>query len=82
MPTTMPAAPAPAPAADEVASVKLGEICDWLGFKLTADVIESLGIPHRATEKAAKLYFPSDRIAIGRALIAHIGKRLDELGDD
>lgn len=70
------------PAADEKATIKLGEICDWLGFAVRADFLaETLGIPHRDTDKAAKLYFPSDRPAIGRALIAHIGEKLGELGD-
>lgn len=68
--------------ADEKATVKLGEICDWLGFAVRADFLaETLKIPHRDTDKAAKLYFPSDRLAIGRALIAHIGEKLGELGD-
>lgn len=73
---------AAATVADEKPTVKLGEICEWLGFAVRADFLaDVLHIEHRATDKAAKLYFPSDRLAIGRALIAHIGEKLAELGD-
>jgi hypothetical protein len=70
-------APAPiqmrvAPAADEAPTLKLGTICDRLGFTVTAAFLTSLGITHSATDKAAKLYRPSDFARICDSLIRHI----------
>lgn len=76
-------APAPAavvhhirPAAKaEEPTLKLGEICARLGMTVTASFLaDTLGIHHSATDKAAKLYCPSDFARICDALIAHIQK--------
>jgi hypothetical protein len=67
-------AAAPMPATNEAATMKLGTICDRLGFTLTAAFVsEVLGIRHSATDKAAKLYKPSDFPRICDALVQHIG---------
>lgn len=61
-------------ATNEVATLKLGAIGDRLGFNLTAAfVADTLGIPARATDKAAKLYYESDFTRICDALVEHIG---------
>lgn len=60
---------------DEPATLKLGAICDRLGFTITAAFLaDTLGIQHSATDKAAKLYRPSDFARICNALVAHINK--------
>lgn len=62
-----------APAADEPATLKLGDIAERLGFALRGDFLaDVLGIQHSATDKAAKLYRESDYPRICHALIAHI----------
>jgi hypothetical protein len=65
--------PAPVqPEPSEPANIKLGEICRHLGIIMTSDfVAETLGIPHRATDKAAKLYTATDAKNIAMALAAH-----------
>jgi hypothetical protein len=64
---------APAARADEVATLKLGTICERLGFTMTAAFInEMLGIQCRATDKRAMLYFESDFGRICDALVEHI----------
>lgn len=61
------------PAQEEPAILKLGTICERLGFTLTSSFIsDALGIHPSATEKNAKLYKASDYDRIRTALIAHI----------
>jgi predicted phage-related endonuclease len=68
-------APAVAPAASEPATLKLGTICERLGFTMTAAfVADTLGVPHAATDKAAKLYRERQFGEICRALMVHIGE--------
>lgn len=64
----------PAPAAPvDVATLKLGTVCERLGFTLTsAFIADTLGIAHSATDKAAKLYRESDFPLICTALRSHI----------
>jgi len=63
-----------APAANEPATLKLGTICERLGFTMTAAfVAERLGIEPAATDKAAKLYRESDFARICAALLSHVG---------
>lgn len=53
--------PAPAPRADEPATLKLGTICERLApVAITAAGLEALGIRHSATAGAARLYRESD----------------------
>ena len=64
-------------ATHEAATVKLGEICALVGpgFSMTAAfVAETLGIEHSATDKAAKLYKPSDVALICDELIQRLEK--------
>ncbi len=62
-------------AQQEEPTLKLGEICARLGMTLSASFLaDTLGIQHSATEKAAKLYRPSDFARICDALIAHVQK--------
>lgn len=66
-----------AQAAQETATVKLGEICAMVGpgFSMTsAFVAATLGIEHSATDKAAKLYKPSDVALICDELIQRLSK--------
>lgn len=66
-----------AQAAQEAATVKLGEICAMVGpgFSMTsAFVADTLGIEHSATDKAAKLYKPSDVALICDELIQRLSK--------
>lgn len=59
----------------EAATLKLGTICERLGFTLTAAfVAEDLGVPWKATDKAAKLFLPSDFALICDRLRSHIAK--------
>ncbi len=59
----------------EEPTLKLGEICTRLGMTVTASFLsDTLGISHSATDKAAKLYRPSDFPRICDALIAHVQK--------
>lgn len=63
---------------DEPATLKLGVICERLGFTVTAAFLaETLHVHHSATDKAAKLYRESDWPVICRQLIAHIGAASD-----
>lgn len=65
--------PAAAPAANEPATLKLGVICERLGFTVTAAFLaDVLHIPHRGTDKAAKLYRESDWPLICSQLRSHI----------
>lgn len=83
-------APSPAPAvrfvqqvqpaaANEPATLKLGTICDRLGFMMTsAFVAERLGISAAKTEGAAKLYRESDFLRICAALQQHIARAAEQ----
>ncbi len=64
-------------ATHEAATVKLGEICALIGpgFSMTAAfVADTLGIEYSATDKAAKLYKPSDVALICDELIQRLSK--------
>ena len=64
---------AAAPAENEPATLKLGVICERLGFTVTAAFLaDVLHIPHRGTDKAAKLYRESDWPLICSQLQSHI----------
>lgn len=68
---------------EEAATVRLGEICATLGVTMTADfVANTLGIPHRATEKAAKLYTKSDAIKICKALAMHATAKASAMAEE
>ena len=73
-----PAAPVPAPApaaprADEPATLKLGVICERLGFTVTADFLaDVLHIRPAKVEKTARLYTERQFRAICQQLQAHI----------
>lgn len=76
-PATAPTAP---PWQEQAApTLKLGTICERLGFVMTAAfVADTLGVQPAATEKAAKLYRESQFGEICRALLAHIGEIADQ----
>lgn len=64
-----------APAANEAATVKLGEICANVGagFSMTAAFVEQvLGIAPAKVDKAARLYTPTDERRIYAALRDHL----------
>ena len=64
---------APAPSADDPATLKLGVICERLGFTVTAAFLaDTLHIKHSATDKTAKLYRESDWPRICWQLAAHV----------
>jgi putative phage-type endonuclease len=77
-PVTTATEPAPyiAPATEKepetVATMRLGQICQRLGFTLTADFVEQIGFAPVATDKTAKLYRESDFPRICVALVRHI----------
>lgn len=59
--------------ADEPATLKLGVICERLGFNVTAAFLaDVLHIKHSATDKNAKLYRESDWLVICRQLASHV----------
>lgn len=67
------AAPIAAPKADEPATLKLGTVCERLGFTVTAVFVsETLGIKPARSEGSAKLYRESDFGRICVALQQHI----------
>jgi predicted phage-related endonuclease len=69
------AASIPAPRADEPATLKLGTICERLGFTISSAFMhESLGIKPARVEGASKLYRESDFLRICAALQVHIGR--------
>lgn len=78
-PVSAPAAAPQKPAAaiaDEKPTLKLGEICERLGFTVTAEFLATLGF--KATvERNAKLYRESQWPAICEALIQHITQVVD-----
>ncbi|MBB5443259.1 MULTISPECIES: YqaJ viral recombinase family protein [unclassified Paraburkholderia] len=54
-------------------TLRLGQINERLApVSLTADGLATLGIPHAATDKAAKLYYEDDFPRICNALVQHI----------
>ena len=57
---------------ESVQLIKLGQICERLGFIVTAEFITSLGIQPTAQERSAKLYRNSDFTRICDALIAKV----------
>ena len=68
-------APVVAPAANEAASVRLGEICATVGsgFSMTSAFVEQvLGIAPARIDKAARLYTPTDERRIYAALRDHL----------
>lgn len=69
--------PAAAHAAEKP-TLKLGEICERLGFTVTADFLASLGF-EATVERNAKLYRESDWPAICEALIQHINTVSDQV---
>lgn len=80
-PTTQPVALAevlhavvPAPIADALAppTLKLGQICDRLGFGVTADFLQSIGFPFAKKDRAACLYHEHDFPRICAAIIKHV----------
>lgn len=69
------AASAPAAGADEPATLRLGDICERLGFTLSAGFLAgTLHIHPARTDGAAKLYRPSDFARLCQALQAHLGR--------
>ena len=69
-------APAVVPAApersDDGLRIRLGEICQRLGFTVTADFLSSLGISHVAQERTAKMYRASDFDLICDRIANHV----------
>lgn len=66
-------APAPAPKPDEPATLKLGTVCERLGFTVTAVFVsDTLGIKPARIEGSARLYRESDFYRICTALQVHI----------
>ena len=61
------------PAVDnEPATLRLSVICERIGITMTAAFVsDTLGVPHSATDKAAKLYRESDFPRICMALASH-----------
>lgn len=57
---------------DDGKTLKLGEICERLGFTITAAFLSTLGFEPVATDKSAKLYRASDFHRICAALVQHI----------
>lgn len=57
---------------DTSATIKLGEICERLGFAITAQFLASIGFEPVGHERAAKLYRECDFRAICIALVKHI----------
>ena len=62
-----------ADAAPELATIKLGTLCDELGFKITeAFIRDTLKIERSGTDKQAILYTPTKRLQILRGLVARL----------
>lgn len=53
-------------------TLKLGVICERLGFNVTADFLASMGFTHSATDRAAKLYHEAEFRYICQAIVHHI----------
>lgn len=62
---------APAPQ-DTGATMRLGQICERLGFTVTADFLSTLGFEYCATDKNAKLYKARAFPLICKTLVQHI----------
>lgn len=60
------------PAAATPPTLKLGTICERLGFTVTADFLASLGFPMVAQEKSSKLWRESDFPGICSAIAQHV----------
>lgn len=56
----------------EQPTLKLGQICDRLGFTVSAEFLRSLGAEPRAVDKRALLFYESDFPVICRAIVTHI----------
>ena len=66
--------PAPAPRADEPATLKLGVICERLGFVMSAAFIaDVLHVRPARVDGASKLFTESQYLTICRQLQAHVG---------
>ena len=63
---------APAPDTDTGTTMKLGEICERLGFTITAQFLAGIGFEPVGHERAAKLYRECDFRAICIALVKRI----------
>jgi predicted phage-related endonuclease len=66
------AAARPAAALTAAPALRLGQICERLGFTMTADFLARLGFAPAATDKSAKLFHEADFPAMCAALIRHI----------
>ncbi len=67
--------PDPPQRVDEPATLKLGTICERLGFTMTAAFVgDTLGIKPAKVDGAAKLYRESDFRRICVALVAHVAR--------
>lgn len=65
------------------AEIKLGDICRHLGLTMSADFVAgTLGVPHDATDKNAKLYTLANARRIMLALSEHAAKCADSIGSD
>jgi len=65
--------PAPAPVENEPATLRLGVICERLGFTVTASFLaDVLHIPARDTDKRAVLYRESDWPLICHQIASHV----------
>lgn len=62
----------PAAPIDTGAKIKLGDICNRLGFTVTADFLAARGFPQVGREGAAKLYRACDWQAICASIISHV----------
>ena len=79
-PVAAPVPPQAAPSARRVAAtqpatpptLKLGQICERLGFTVTAEFLSALGINHAKQQGAAKLYHEADFAHVCAALVQHI----------
>jgi putative phage-type endonuclease len=69
--------PAPAPAADAVPTLTLGQIGTRLGFPLTADFLRQLGFEPAGRARAALLFHEESFPAICEALVGHIYAALE-----
>ena len=68
-PAVVPAAPE---RSDDGLRIRLGEICQRLGFTVTADFLSSLGISHVAQERTAKMYRAGDFDLICDRIANHV----------
>lgn len=60
------------PITDEVPVLRLGEICERLGFNVSADYLRSIGVAPAGRERSSILYRESDFDRICVAIINHI----------